>query len=250
MAERIPGLTLPPKIPGATRKAQDPALAKWIGLSLLLHALLVVPVVLVRHLPPTPVAQQQLAVELFGMVSNRQAEARQLGERSAQPMEKPRPKIMAQARREENEKRLPQSLAESPVQVAKAEAQMAEAQVATPSLPRGEDEQQKQQTLSNTDPQADAFRKYLALLKKAIKAKLIYPQEAKLAGQTGTPVISFRIGIDGQIEPNSLLLRKSSGYPLLDDNALRAARAATPLPPPPSAITLALDIAFAEEKNR
>jgi len=248
MAERIPGLTLYPQIPDATGKARGSRLTKWIGVSLLLHALLVVPVILLRYLPPMSVTQQPLAVELFGMVSNRQTEAKQLGERTDQSKEKSRPRITAQARQEK--KQLPQHSAESPVQIAKTETQTAEPQVATQSVLRGEDEQQKQQTLSNVVPQADAFRKYLALLKKAIKGKLIYPQEARQAGQTGIPVISFRIGVDGQIEPSTLVLRKSSGYPLLDDNALRAARAATPLPAPPAAMTVALDIAFSEDKNR
>jgi len=83
-----------------------------------------------------------------------------------------------------------------------------------------------------------------------VNAKVIYPQEVKQAGKTGTPVISFRIGLDGQIEPGTLVLRKSSGDPLMDDNALNAARAATPLPAPPAAMSVALDVDFFEGKNR
>ena len=230
--------------------AQSPRLVKWMGISLLLHASLVIPVFLLRHMPQTPTTQQKLAVELFGMVANRQTEAKQVGKREDenQPKEESRRKIAAQVRHEE--KKSVQSLAESPVQVAKAEEYSPPQPVAAPSVPRGEDEQQKQQTLRNVDPQVTALRKYLALLGKLVNAKVIYPQEVKQAGKTGTPVISFRIGLDGQIEPGTLVLRKSSGDPLMDDNALNAARAATPLPAPPAAMSVALDVDFFEGKNR
>jgi protein TonB len=67
---------------------------------------------------------------------------------------------------------------------------------------------------------------------KAIRAELAYPPEAY--GATGKTAVAFRLSPEG-IAPGTLVVRRSSGHALLDDEALRAVRAAlSGLSPPPS----------------
>jgi periplasmic protein TonB len=222
-------------------------LAGWLGISLLLHAALLLPFFLAPFLKLPAPSEQRLAVELFGMVSSRQTEAMQEGQkvdRAAVQPQKPQPRQQVQETR-----KFLQTTADSPVQVAKQEEAKPENSAPPQAVPRGEDVQQKQQMLNNVDPLLDAKLKYLAALKKAIKARLVYPQEARQAGQTGVTIISFRIGASGEIEAGTLAVRKSCGFSLLDENALNAARAAAPFAAPPAPMNVALDIAFSEEKK-
>lgn len=76
--------------------------------------------------------------------------------------------------------------------------------------------------------QVDTFR---VAMRSAVQvvANEVYPQAAQMAGESGTPEVSFiyRNGVVADIT-----LARSSGYPLLDDAAMRAARIAH-YPPPP-----------------
>ncbi len=101
------------------------------------------------------------------------------------------------------------------------------------------------QTIRHEDLELDAQRRFLAALKKAVKAKLSYPSEAH--GATGAPTVVFRLAADGSIEPGSLMVRASSGNAVLDEQAMRAVRAVMPYDPPPRAMTIALDIPFSVE---
>lgn len=219
-------------------------LLKGLLFSLGLHALLALPIVLLLYWVPAPTPNERLAVELFGMVSNRQTEQKQLGEQVDRKAAEPQKASVPQR------KPLPmvkQSVADSPVRVEKQEEKpevQRQQQLATSN--QGAEEQQKQQTIQNSDAEMDALRKYAAAATKAIKAKFVYPAEARQAGYSGTTIISFRVGLDGQIEPGSLVVRRSSGYASLDESALRAARAAQPLPPPPRSMSVAAPINFSE----
>lgn len=61
-------------------------------------------------------------------------------------------------------------------------------------------------------------------------ANQVYPRAAQVAHETGTPEVTFiyRNGVVADIA-----LARSSGFPLLDDAAMRAARIAHYPPPPP-----------------
>lgn len=229
-----------------SRPPEDPQEAFSLGWGLLaslgLHLLLVLPVLFLDHLMPVQQDNEQLVVELFGMVANRQTEQKTLGEK----VDRQSPQPQQQVQRKQV-KALTQSTADSPVQVAKQEERK-EVQAAQQST-QGAEEQQKQQTLRN-DTEVDQMRRYLSALKKAVKDKLVYPPEARQAGQTGAPEVSFAIGTDGQIQSGSLSIRKSSGYPLLDEAALRAVRAAAPFSPPPFPMSPKLEIPFAEDKKK
>lgn len=107
--------------------------------------------------------------------------------------------------------------------------------------------QQAQTALTEAQAQAEAMRRYLSQLKKAVQAHLVYPSDAKAAGWMGSPVVMFQLSEDGQMAGGSLRLQRSSGVISLDENALEAVRASAPLPRPPKAMTVALAISFARE---
>lgn len=213
-------------------------------ISLALHALLIFPVVFFDRLLPTPVEEEKLVVELFGMISNRQTQQQMLGEkaegpRPAQVRQKATPRVQVKA--------LAQSTAESPVKVEQQQERREQQQ--DQAAVRGADEQHVQQTLRNNE-EANLLRRYLAELKKAVKNRLVYPPEAKQAGQTGAPEVTFAIAADGQLQAGSLVVARSSGFPLLDEAALRAVRAAAPFPPPPYPMAPKLEIPFAEDGKK
>jgi protein TonB len=77
--------------------------------------------------------------------------------------------------------------------------------------------------------EVDIFRLSMKQAVQAV-ADQVYPQAAQMAHETGTPQITF-VYQDGQV--TNIALAQSSGYPLLDQAALEAARIAH-YPPPPS----------------
>ena len=84
-------------------------------------------------------------------------------------------------------------------------------------------------SLNTNDP---AYMNYFNRIKHAINQKWEYPELAKRYGLQGTLLLEFAVGANGQIE--QLRLVRSSGSQLLDDEALRAIKAAAPFPPIPA----------------
>jgi protein TonB len=74
----------------------------------------------------------------------------------------------------------------------------------------------------------DAFRMAMRSAVQSV-ANEVYPQAAQMAHQIGSPEVTFTY-CDGHV--TNIALAQSSGYPLLDDAALHAARIAH-YPPPP-----------------
>ena len=75
------------------------------------------------------------------------------------------------------------------------------------------------------------FISYNRWLKVKVESVLAYPELAALSGYQGTLYILFDIMKDGSL--GRLEVLKSSGYKILDDEALRAIRAAAPFQPCP-----------------
>jgi len=72
---------------------------------------------------------------------------------------------------------------------------------------------------------------YFSKIKSKIELVWIYPQISVINGEQGTVHLKFTIVEDGNLEDVQLI--KSSGYPALDEEAIRAVKAAAPYPPLP-----------------
>lgn len=72
---------------------------------------------------------------------------------------------------------------------------------------------------------------YFAGLKEKIEWAWVYPQEAQMSGQQGTLTLTFRILRSGELAEVKRV--RSSGFPLLDDAAVRAVRDAAAFAPFP-----------------
>lgn len=72
---------------------------------------------------------------------------------------------------------------------------------------------------------------YFSKIKSKIELVWNYPEIAVMRGEQGTVHLKFTIVEDGRLEDVQLI--KSSGYPVLDEEAIRAVRMAAPYPPLP-----------------
>ena len=75
------------------------------------------------------------------------------------------------------------------------------------------------------------IKAHFSYIKDLIHKHLIYPAMAKKMGWEGKVIVSFIISSGGQAR--DIMLSKSSGHEILDDNALKAVRIAAPFPKPP-----------------
>ena len=83
-------------------------------------------------------------------------------------------------------------------------------------------------SLNTRDP---VYVDYFTKIKQLIESQWQYPEMALRYGLQGRLSLEFTIGANGQLE--RLRLVRSSGSQLLDDEALRAIKAAAPFPPIP-----------------
>jgi len=81
---------------------------------------------------------------------------------------------------------------------------------------------------------ADPVIKYSKIVQKAVLEKLAYPLSARKAGFQGTTLLGLRISYQGELLEAKV--KSSSGYKILDDNALNTASGISTYPPFPSAI--------------
>jgi protein TonB len=241
--------------------------AVGLGISVLLHAVIVLPWLMGDRVAAKPPRHEQLRVDLLGLVSNRQSEQQLAGQPSPPektamaepPRAQPAAPPQKPAARKETRERpvVARQAAPSPVQVAPLAEASAPTQpdppvqaAAAPPPATGAEEERTQQTVRARNTDADALRKYLASLKKAIQGKLVYPAEAREAGYVGAPTIRFTLTESGSILSGSLAVQKSSGYPVLDESAMRAALAGAPFEKPPRQMDVAIAVAFVQDRER
>jgi TonB family protein len=77
---------------------------------------------------------------------------------------------------------------------------------------------------------------YAKLIQKRILDNLVYPKVAKDAGFQGTVKLNLKLSYEGKLL--GATVKESSGYKLLDDNAVSAAKEVSIYPPFPSSIEL------------
>jgi len=84
-------------------------------------------------------------------------------------------------------------------------------------------------SLNTNDP---VYVTYFTKIKQSIESRWEYPEIALRYGLQGRLALQFMIGANGQLE--QLRLVRSSGSQVLDEEAVRAIRAAAPFPPIPA----------------
>ncbi|HHJ64574.1 MAG TPA: energy transducer TonB [Aquifex aeolicus] len=91
--------------------------------------------------------------------------------------------------------------------------------------------------------QEEYEREYLERIREVVRGYLSYPLIARRMGWEGTVVVCFTLYPDGAI--GNLRVEKSSGFDLLDRNALRAvSSAALHFPRPREPVTVVLPITY------
>ena len=256
----------------------------WIAVSLLIHAAVVLPFMISAFSPPSPKAGvARLDLELFGMLSDREAEeepADGLPELPPGPKPKPEPEpepeeppvqppdeLLPEPAAElpiETEEYLPDPdpipAAESAVMIPAARPVFETAEEVTGNSAAvpftegidigggggsgGRDAAGAQGKTSGSAGAADALSLYTARVARRLQANLVYPEKMRRNGIEAVTTIIFTVNGSGQIIRDSLKVRKSSGYKEMDDNALKAARESAPFDKPPKEITLVIDVAF------
>ena len=76
--------------------------------------------------------------------------------------------------------------------------------------------------------------KYSRIIQKRILDNLTYPQNAKEAGFQGTTRLRLKLSYQGELLDAEV--KSSSGYKVLDDNAVNTAKMSASYPPFPPAI--------------
>ncbi len=94
----------------------------------------------------------------------------------------------------------------------------------------GEEDTPAKQTVP-LDSQEPRFLDYLARLKQRVEHHWTYPEEAWSNGVSGELLIIFTLNKTGTL--TSLRLANSSGFPILDQEAIRAVKTAAPFDPFP-----------------
>lgn len=79
----------------------------------------------------------------------------------------------------------------------------------------------------------DEIKKYLSKIKKKLQDNLEYPHFAKKAGMEGVTTVCFWLRNDGRLVEGSLKVVKSSGYGVLDKQALATVEDSVPFSLPP-----------------
>jgi len=229
----------------------------WFSVSVILHAGIVLPFALLSLHASITDKHSKLQIDLFGMISDRQAEQKiQRHAPPQQPRQVPPPRQSPDAYKT--------VVAESPVQVKKAEEkqktdeqttqQMQPKQASAASSPStssgaassgNSDTQQSQQTIrSGAEQESGRIRGYLARLAKVLRTNLTYPEEVRKHGVEGVSTITFVVTQSGGIKGDSLRVKKSSGYAALDSNALKSVRTSAPFEKPPKELTVSVALSF------
>jgi len=160
--------------------------------------------------------------------------------------EKQKPKDESALKREKQKKKMletpktPQQARPQPPQPQQNEVQPQTAQENTPKSNR----QSNQETIKHEKADVSVLKRYLARLKKALQPHIVYPDAAKNLQFFGNPTVRFSIDADGHVDPGSVSVVKSSQHAILDEYAIKAVLASSPLPKPPKPLTLQVEVAF------
>ena len=233
---------------------------QWLAASLLIHAVIVLPFIFGTLRMPDNNRRSKLVVELYGMISNRQAEEKHKAAtvvRQPKRVERqapPRPKPDKQQPKEPERPVKP----DTPVPAQRPDdRQYAAGQNASASViykMAGSDDEQKGQSIRHAEREGDKLaariQEYVGKMAKRMYSVLVYPPEVRRNGIEGVSTIAFIITESGAIKEGSLRVRRSSGYAALDSSALKSALASTPFEKPPKEMPIVIAISFNVEAAR
>ena len=212
----------------------------WLGVSWLLHCGLILPCVLIGLYNPSHQNHSKLVIELFGMVADRQQEARM---EKVMPPPRKVPQLIPQMPKKASEAHETVA-ADMPVY----EEKIDETPVPDPSpvvaVADEAVERQRQQSIAHEKQDADKTREYLERLGKRLQANLVYPEEMRRKGMEGVSWISFTIMQSGEIREGSLRVHKSSGHAVFDSGAVKSARVSAPFEKPPKELSVNIGVSF------
>ena len=89
---------------------------------------------------------------------------------------------------------------------------------------------------------SEYIRSNYTYIQQRVMRELIYPSKARRAGIQGMVEIVFIINIDGSA--SGIAVRKSSGKSILDDEAIRAVKSASPFRGPERPVRIVIPVSF------
>jgi periplasmic protein TonB len=95
---------------------------------------------------------------------------------------------------------------------------------------------------SRETAQAGYISAQFSRIRDRILKNISYPPTARRMGWTGRVVVSFIVYEDGHVE--DIIIKESSGFTVLDENAIRAVRESCPLPMPPVRTALVMPVLY------
>jgi protein TonB len=243
--------------------------AQALVLSVALHAGAAAPFVLAAVWPEADESSDTLVVEMSGLLSENQMEAKAAPPETEAPRpEQPAPAPQQAAAREAQAAQAPSeqlelsddpSAAPPTAAAAQQSAQAAtpptaappQAQPVAPPPQRAQPTEEAQAAHSiapDADDEEDALRRYGARLAKKVQSQLVYPDAAQASRAQGVTKVAFALRADGSVDPASLHVVASSGSPNLDAAALATIARGAPYPPPPKPTTIAFSLSFGKKR--
>lgn len=89
---------------------------------------------------------------------------------------------------------------------------------------------------------AKYLERHYGYIREVIQRRIEYPMTARRMGWEGRVVVAFTIRADGTVR--DVRVKESSGFPLLDRNAVEAVRGASPYPKPPAEAQILTPIVY------
>jgi len=218
-----------------------PTMAYAVMVSLALHGALAAAVIWAFSKPAEEIKTDKLLLELAGMVSNRQREESAPSAAASTPAPPKKNEPKKEIKKTPPVKQMKTIVADSPVQVVQQE------EIATSSKSmesKKDSDLQKQQTLNSLNKDLEELKKYQAKITKKIKSNLVYPADARKRGYEGVAAVRFVVTESGMIQSGTLVIARSSGYPMLDTNALKSVRDSEPFERPPRTMPVEIDLGF------
>jgi protein TonB len=233
-------------------------LGHGVAISLVVHVCIVLPIAIwVLNTTRAPhLSSNRLNVEVLGVIAPRQTAAQQqriasAPSKHAEPIQKrndTKPAVVheAPAPIEPHTQQIePSTNTSEPVRTPQiASTQHEESNESRPRAQAGADAQQPQQTIAAHNDMTDRITVYITQLAKHLQSNLIYPQDAKKKKIEGISLVSFVITESGEIQPNTLVVKRSSGNAALDASALRTVASSAPFQKPPRELNVSIELEF------